>query len=926
MNIYYLFTSTFGVGVRRRLCWSENGRRYISSVRGSLSPFIFSPTPHPLSLSRPGWSLLSSLSSLSLYDCVVHIYLLHAPRIHPSSRPHLQVIMVVLNGRFALLAALSSIAAVSLCPATVEGAAIQVEHARSIGQPVVARHSSHKHSAEKDVSKKHSSSLLSEKQASSKKVAENDADNQPQRHAKPVLPLPARIAQKHKQKGSAKNTVGSGGHARTGSTESKHAESKRTTWNPTDPVSRIERYWIGGRELATRDGSTLPPRLDTRHHHHHHDHHDHEKVVVTGDHDHVNVHRRSVAQVNAARAPHDDDHDRILVEGHNDHVHVHDDHDEHGRVVVKGDDNHVHARRSPSPHHHHHYDHDKVIVKGDHDSVHFHRSPEPSPHHHHHHDKVVVKGDHDHVDVHRRSPAPRHHHHSDKVIVKGDNEHVHVGRSPAPEPRHHHHHHHHADNVVVKGDDDHVNVHERRRAPRTAQRQPIVISGNGGNAFLVHHSPPQIVPSLGGILDMNLHLRRDGQGLDGVPGSIEIMSQVANSTVGQRIASLVLAAPSNGTSAATNSTGSAFVLNASDTDRTQMYLVTAANADDGTSTSNNTSSNSTSPASSTPASFIRVALQMPVFDAASAQLMPYCATFDPRPAAPAAMTVEACMGSSSTDEHKSQVFAYEPGTGVIRPMWYEGEDDGTDDNSTGSADDPSDDEDSDDDEGGTDESPATNTTTVDPMTPTSDKVASVTSFEQEALDNQYGDATRPPARMASVKQFSAEVLSTAQNVTLVFSPAAPEVPPLAPPAKVAIPASDSASASATTTDATATATASSAISSDVPVSLTSSAAALEAVSTTSSADSTSDSASAPTSSASSTSCTGTDSTATTSATGLPALEVKVFNPYAESLSSSAASLSATTSMTSSSPTSTMTPVSTAPYEWMFKQGSLTDLN
>ncbi|KAH9893170.1 hypothetical protein C8Q73DRAFT_647551 [Cubamyces lactineus] len=831
--------------------------------------------------------------------------------------------MVAHSSRFALLAALSSIAALSTVPMSTEAAAIQPQYRDVVEYPIVARHSSHG-SAKANVSHGRSGSSKSEMKVAAKDTASNKPADK-QRHSKPLVPLPARLAQKNSHKGSSSGDESSateGSHRQT--TGSKHAKSARSAQSSVDPVQRMQRLWLGAREVTVQDAPRGPStrRIDARHHHHHH-HNDHAKVVVKGDHDHVNVHGRSVSEDVRPHALRDD-HDHVVVEGKNDHVHVHDHHkSDPDRVVVKGDNDHVHVHRSPSPHHHHHHN-DEVVVKGDHDSVHVHRSPEPHHHHHHHSDEVVVKGNDDHVKVHRRSPNPHTHHHHE-VIVKGDNQHVHVGRSPLPAPLPHHHHR--PEKVIVKGDHDHVNVHDRRSS-HIGRHSIYINSGNGGN-----RAPYYVVSSEKGtqpdpersLLDLNVNLRRDDQP-GGVPGSVDIMSPVVNSTTGERLASLVLAAPSNDT-AGENATSSTFVLNASDSDRTQMYLVASPDAGDGSSSNNSTMLNSTDSAT-----FIRVTLQMPMFDAASAQLRSYCATFDPSPAAPAPMTAEECRQGPSQDAHKSQVFAYEPDTGVLHPMWMNstsimdddagpgdvGSNDGT------SPDDPTNDNNDSDDNDDSGPSSPGNSTTVDPTTPASDKIASVTSFEEEALEQRYGDATRPPSRLALSKRFSPDAASSARNVTLVFNPATPEVPPspaYAPaeqPATVPVAGSNTTSPSVTSTSS---ATSSAALTTSTDAASTSTMAALDA--TTTSATVTS-SDSAATSAASSSSSSVTDSSATPSATSSPALEVKVYNPYAEDVTSDSASSSATTS-SSASTTAMMTPVSTAPYEWMFKQGALTDL-
>jgi hypothetical protein len=61
---------------------------------------------------------------------------------------------------------------------------------------------------------------------------------------------------------------------------------------------------------------------------------------------------------------------------HHHHHHHHDDHHEYEKIVVSGDHDHVHAGRSPHHHHHHHdhHEHEKIIISGDNDRVHVDRS------------------------------------------------------------------------------------------------------------------------------------------------------------------------------------------------------------------------------------------------------------------------------------------------------------------------------------------------------------------------------------------------------------------------------------------------------------------------------------------------------------------------------------------------------------------------
>ncbi len=113
--------------------------------------------------------------------------------------------------------------------------------------------------------------------------------------------------------------------------------------------------------------------------------------------------------------------------------HHHHHHGPHDKVIVTGDHDHVRVGRSPHHHHHHHHHNgdEKVVVTGDHDHVRVGRSPSPHHHHHHHHggyEKVVISGDHDHIHVDRSSDGHRGFE-DGKVTISRDNGHVHLQRS-----------------------------------------------------------------------------------------------------------------------------------------------------------------------------------------------------------------------------------------------------------------------------------------------------------------------------------------------------------------------------------------------------------------------------------------------------------------------------------------------------------------
>ncbi len=74
---------------------------------------------------------------------------------------------------------------------------------------------------------------------------------------------------------------------------------------------------------------------------------------------------------------------------------------------------------------------------------------------------------------------------------------------------------------------------------------------------------------------------------------------------------------------------------------------------------------------------VGVTLLVKMFDAASVSLVSYCATFDPYPPAPAPLTAKECT-DNPVGESQSQLFAFDRTTGVVRPMWFTGQDDGTD--------------------------------------------------------------------------------------------------------------------------------------------------------------------------------------------------------------------------------------------------------
>ncbi|KAG8835564.1 hypothetical protein FRC17_002484 [Serendipita sp. 399] len=129
--------------------------------------------------------------------------------------------------------------------------------------------------------------------------------------------------------------------------------------------------------------------------------------------------------------------------------------------------------------------------------------------------------------------------------------------------------------------------------------------------------------------------------LEGIPGTIDIMSPIENDPVGVRLASLSV---SNEPSEANE-----FVLNASGFNASIVYLMVSGEVSlaDGSLT---------------------VRLGVPVFDQALASFVPYCATFNFKQASPLIAAKCAIQGEGITSQY-SQLFSYDSSSGVLKPLW-----------------------------------------------------------------------------------------------------------------------------------------------------------------------------------------------------------------------------------------------------------------
>ncbi|KAJ7089827.1 hypothetical protein B0H15DRAFT_949077 [Mycena belliarum] len=164
--------------------------------------------------------------------------------------------------------------------------------------------------------------------------------------------------------------------------------------------------------------------------------------------------------------------------------------------------------------------------------------------------------------------------------------------------------------------------------------------------------------------------RQEGQARFSVKSRVDRRAdappQVPSSTPGH----VDITSPTNSTSGETgsttighlllNSTATPYVLDASERNMTTVFMVPS------------------------PSDSSRCTLQLSLFDAAKNATSQYCATFDPNPPAPEPLTMTPCFNASTTTPHTSQTFSYNSTSGVIQPMWYNGEDDGKTDDSSSS--------------------------------------------------------------------------------------------------------------------------------------------------------------------------------------------------------------------------------------------------
>ncbi|KAL1661434.1 hypothetical protein GGF50DRAFT_105283 [Schizophyllum commune] len=398
--------------------------------------------------------------------------------------------------------------------------------------------------------------------------------------------------------------------------------------------------------------------------------------------------------------------------------------------------------------------------------------------------------------------------------------------------RHHHEHDH---------DHDHDHDHHHRRS--------IAIPNGNGSPYIVAHQ----VRSAG---------KREQQG---VPGFINIMSDQ------KKLGSLIL----------DTSNSSHYVLDASEKNSTEMYLVSAGSG------------------SGSEQYFV----QIPLIDMQTASVVPYCATYDPNPPQAEPLTVEKCDNSTQAQTHKSQYFAFDKETGVIHPMWYSDKDSTDDNTAAAKAVDGSD---------APEGSDIASVTSEGDLMSRDDSSQNMTAQSVTLVFTPAGTQVENVDDVTSSSISSTVSTSTASTATVSHT---------ATSSAVSLTAAETPSSSSSASSATSTTISRSASATSSDPSPT--AAALDVEVVPNRASSSAAVSSAVTSSAAASSAHSLDAEAVASSIAASSSAASSSTASSTTVSSTDASLSAAAASTSTAASSSMTPVTsaTAPYQWMFKENT-----
>lgn len=295
---------------------------------------------------------------------------------------------------------------------------------------------------------------------------------------------------------------------------------------------------------------------------------------------------------------------------------------------------------------------------------------------------------------------------------------------------------------------------------------------------------------------------------------------------------------------------------------------------------------------------VGVTLLVEMFDATSASIVPYCATFDPDPPAPAPLTAEKCT-DDPVSEQQSQLFAFNRATGVVRPMWFKAQNGTNSGGNNGCVE-------------GDDQTTPQSSSPPSAAEGDGDHTALTPNADQadQALISDFAVLAAESPEVAPSDSSEGSILGS-QNVALVFvakDPVVMDTPGDAGASLTSVPATatraetNSNASTATVPSTSATATASP--TTQVPISSSGSVSASAIPSA------------APNTSVSVSTVSSGSPTSVPSSTGLvsgahsaPSMMLGV-----QVVPESASDVASTTS---ASATPTVTPLNTQPYEWMF---------
>ncbi|KAI9464646.1 hypothetical protein HD554DRAFT_1241838 [Boletus coccyginus] len=209
---------------------------------------------------------------------------------------------------------------------------------------------------------------------------------------------------------------------------------------------------------------------------------------------------------------------------------------------------------------------------------------------------------------------------------------------------------------------------QRREPGFHTRRSSVYVPGEHGNTYVISRTlPGKWGHGHAGTNKQSSHAfsRRQVDESSLVLGRIDIMG---GST--QRLASLTVdSTPIDWTSG--QSSAKAFPLNASTINQTQFIMMPTDEPSNAAGSLNK-----------------HVTLSTEVFDASSAEMVMYCATYDPDPGSTSALLMTPCAGTtqsaaaaddaddpcfygndaSLSDPHESQIFSYDPSSGKIAPI------------------------------------------------------------------------------------------------------------------------------------------------------------------------------------------------------------------------------------------------------------------